>query len=71
MGEYARLNKHLSDAQKRYDKLKEKPGKTEDDYEDMADLQQSIGEIRGALLELADIDGLDDPYEAFDIDICE
>ena len=32
----------------------------------MIDLYQSIGEIKGSLLEMADVDGFDDPYEAFD-----
>ena len=39
---------------------------TEEEFELMADLEQSIGEIKGSLLEMAEIDGLDDPYEAFD-----
>lgn len=66
MGEYARLNRMLEQEEARYKALKEKPDKTDDDFEEMADLYQSIGEIEGALLEMADIDGLDDPYEAFD-----
>ena len=66
MGEYARLNKMLREEQEKYKALEEKPNKTDDDVEMMADLYQSIGEIKGALLEMADIDGLDDPYEAFD-----
>ena len=66
MGEYSRLNKMLRQEQEELAALEEKPDKTDDDYEVMADLQQSIGEIKGALLEMADIDGLDDPCEAFD-----
>ena len=66
MGEYARLNRMLEHKNDRYRILKEKPDKTEEDFEEMADLYQSIGEIRGSLLEMADIDGLDDPGEAFD-----
>jgi hypothetical protein len=66
MGEYARLNKMLREEQQRYKALEDKQNKTDEDIEYMADLYQSIGEIKGALLEMADIDGLDDPYEAFD-----
>ena len=62
MGEYARLNRMLDDHEAEL-KLAYERG---DDVERIADLQQSIGEIRGALLEMAEIDGLDDPYEAFD-----
>ena len=54
--------------QQRLKALKEEVAICPDDeylYEEMADLYQSIGEIKGALLEMADIDGLDDPYEAF------
>ena len=66
MGEYARLNKMLREEQQRYAELESKPNKTDEDCEMMADLYQSIGEIKGALLEMAYIDGLDDPNEAFD-----
>ena len=66
MGEYARLNRMLRDEQYKYRKLEEKPNKTDDEMEMLADLYQSIGEIKGALLEMADVDGLDDPYMAFD-----
>ena len=66
MGEYARLNKKLRDEQEIYQILEAKPNKTDEELEYMIDLYQSIGEIKGALLEMADIDGLDDPYEAFD-----
>ena len=66
MGEYARLNKMLRDEQERYHILEVKPDKTDEEFEYMIDLYQSIGEIKGALLEMADIDGLDDRYEAFD-----
>lgn len=62
MGEYARLNKMLENHEESLRLAKEQNA----DVETIADLQQSIGEIRGALLEMADIDGLDDPYEAFD-----
>lgn len=66
MGEYARLNKMLRQEEEKYAVLESKPNKTDEEIEMLADLWQSIGEIKGALLEMADIDGLDDPYEAFD-----
>ena len=62
MGEYARLNKMLREYEERLAEAKLQDAEAED----IADLHQSIGEIKGALLEMADIDGLDDPYEAFD-----
>ena len=62
MGEYVRLNRMLENYEESLRLAKEQNA----DVETIADLQQSIGEIRGALLEMADIDGLDDPYEAFD-----
>lgn len=66
MGEYARLNEMLRREQEKYKILKEKPDKTEAEIEELIDLYQGIGEIEGALLEMAQIDGLDDPGEAFD-----
>lgn len=66
MGEYNRLNKMLQDKQCAYVELGLKKNKTDEECELMADLYQSIGEIKGTLLEMAEIDGLDDPYEAFD-----
>ena len=66
MGEYSRLNRMLQREEERYLALKNKPNKSDEDLEEMADLSQGIGEIKGALLEMADMDGLDDPYEAFD-----
>ena len=66
MGEYSRLNKMLREEQQKYAELENKPNKTDEDCEMMADLYQSIGEIKGALLEMAEVDGLDDVYEAFD-----
>lgn len=69
MGEYARLNKRLRDEQQRLKELKEELAICPDDeylYEEIADTEISIGEIKGALLEMAEIDGLDDMYEAFD-----
>ena len=62
MGEYARLNRLLED----YEESLKLAYEQNADVEDIADLQQSIGEIRGALLEMAEVDGLDDSYEAFD-----
>ena len=66
MGEYSRLNKMLRNEEERLAALQAKENKTDEDIEMMADLYQGIGEIKGALLEMADMDGLDDPYEAFD-----
>jgi len=69
MGEYARLNKRLREEQQRLKGLKEEVAICSDDeflYEEIMDAEISIGEIRGALLEMAEMDGLDDPYEAFD-----
>ena len=71
MGEYNRLNKMLRDEQEKLKTLKEELAICPDDeclYEEIADTEVSIGEIKGALLEMADIDGFDDPYEAFDYD---
>lgn len=62
MGEYARLNRMLREKQERLEEMK----KSGADAEDIADCQNGIGEIEGALLEMAEIDGLDDPGEAFD-----
>ena len=62
MGEYARLNRMLD----MYEKSLELAIAQGADAEDIADIEQSIGEVKGALLEMAEIDGLDDPYEAFD-----
>ena len=66
MGEYARLNKMLKAEQEKLAELEAKPNKSDYEFEAMTDLMQSIGEIKGALLEMADMDGLYDPYEAFD-----
>lgn len=62
MGEYARLNEMLRYQEKKLARLKEENA----DIEDIADCENGIGEIRGALLEMAEIDGLDDVGEAFD-----
>ena len=62
MGEYARLNKMLRQHEEKLARLKAENA----DMEDIIDCEIGIGEIRGALLEMAEIDGLDDPYEAFD-----
>jgi len=62
MGEYARLNRMLEGYEEALKLAKEQNA----DVEDIAELEQSIGEIRGALFEMAEVDGLDDPYEAFD-----
>ena len=65
MGEYSRLNKMLRDEQQKYAELENKPNKTDEDIEYMADLYQSIGEIKGELIAMAELDGLKDINEAF------
>ena len=65
MGEYARLNERLRMYKETYEKLKMAQNKTEEEMEMMIDLEQGIGEIEGALLEMAEVDGLDDPFDAF------
>jgi len=62
MGEYARLNNLLRqlEAEKKY--LEDNGG----DPERIADYYQAIGEVKGDLLEMAEMDGFEDPYEAFD-----
>lgn len=67
MGEYARLNSMLQDLEASYDKLSKKKDKSDEELEILYDLSISIGEVKGALLENASIDGLEDPYEAFDM----
>ena len=67
MGEYKRLNEELRKKQQAYNVLEEKKNKTDEEVEALADLYQSIGELKGALLEMAEVDGFDDDtYEAFD-----
>lgn len=66
MGEYARLNRMLEMKEETLANLRKAENLTEEEFELMADIEQSIGEIKGTLLEMAEIDGLDDPYEAFD-----
>lgn len=65
MGEYARLNKMLQEHEKTFKELQAKQDKTDEELESMIDLYVGMGEIKGALLEMADVDGLEDPYEAF------
>lgn len=62
MGEYERLNRMLDGYEEALELAKEQNACAED----IAELEQSIGEIKGALLEIAYIDCLDDPYMAFD-----
>lgn len=62
MGEYARLNRMLEKYEESLKLAKEQNANSED----IADIEISIGEIKGALFEMAEVDGLDDPYEAFD-----
>lgn len=72
MGEYKRLNDQIRREQEYITELKEVLEQTTDEQErenileTIYDYQCSIGEIEGALLEMAEIDGLDDRYEAFD-----
>lgn len=72
MGEYARLNKMIKsheDAIKIIDwelQWQQDKERREALLEEKYELQIGIGEIKGALLEMADMDGLDDLYEAFD-----
>ena len=67
MGEYARLNRKLREEEDKLSVLKAIPNKTDEVILAMADIEQGIGEIRGALFEMAEVDGLNDHYEAFDI----
>ena len=60
MGEYARLNRMIESETERM-----KRAKAEGDYETAAEIECGIGEIRGALIKMANMDGFDDPYEAF------
>lgn len=62
MGEYSRLNKMLN----KYELALAQAKLECVEPEIIADLEIAIGEIKGALLEMADVDGLDDPYMAFD-----
>lgn len=62
MGEYARLNRMLDEHEQALRNAKLNKA----DDETIIDLEIAIGEIKGALLEMAEVDGLDDPYEAFD-----
>ena len=69
MGEYTRLNKLLKDEQQKLKALKEELAICPDDeylYEEIADTEIAIGEIKGALIEMAQLDGFEDINEAFD-----
>ena len=66
MGEYSRLNKMLRKNEQRYKELENKTSKSEEDILDMVDLCQSIGEIKVALLVMAEMDGYEDIYAALD-----
>ena len=63
MGAYNDYNKALREAEENYRSIKEHPNH---DAEDEMWALQRIADIKSALLEMAEIDGLDDPYEAFD-----
>lgn len=67
MGEYARLNRLLDGYEESLALAREQNASPEE----IAELEIAIGEIKGALLEMADIDGLDDPYMAFDYGYAE
>lgn len=64
VGEYNRLNKML----RKYELALAQAKLERVEPEIIADLEVEIGEIKGSLLEMAEVDGLDDPYEAFDYD---
>lgn len=72
MGEYARLNQMIRNHEEQIVELREVLMQTSDEQErenileTIADLEIGVGEIEGALLEMADIDGLEDRNEAFD-----
>lgn len=61
MGEYARLNRMIAS-----ETARKAEAMAAGDYEAAYEIENGIGEIRGALLEMAEMDGLDDPCEAFD-----
>ena len=63
MGEYARINNMLRQEEKR---LKDLKAKKVVDIDSIMNCEIAIGEIKGALYEMAAIDGLEDPGEAFD-----
>lgn len=72
MGEYERLNKQIKSEQAAIDIIdwelqwQTDPERREALLEEKYERQIGIGEIKGALLEMAEMDGLDDLYEAFD-----
>lgn len=61
MGEYARLNRMMQDREYAKERCV-----SAGDFKRAAEIETEIGEIKGALLEMAEVDGLDDPYKAFD-----
>lgn len=61
MGEYARLNKMIEDLEN--EKAERIAG---GDIEGAFECDNEIGEVKGALLEMAEMDGLEDWNEAFD-----
>lgn len=71
MGEYARLNQMIRDHKTRIEELEMELYQAEGEQrenilEEIYELQIGIGEIEGALMEMAEIDGLEDRCEAFD-----
>ena len=61
MGEYARLNRMMKDREEAKSRCL-----AAGDFERAAEIDNEIGEIKGALMEMTEMDGLDDPYEAFE-----
>ena len=71
MGEYARCNQMIREHKEQIEELKQELALAEGDkresiLEQIYDLQIGIGEIEGALMEMAEVDGLEDRCEAFD-----
>ena len=71
MGEYARLNNMLRQKKEELKNLREELQHAEgihfeDITEEIINCENKIGEIKAALYEMADMDGLEDYGEAFD-----
>lgn len=71
MGEYARLNNMIKEHNNQIEELNLELALAEGDkresiLEQIYDLQIGIGEIEGALMEMAEVDGLENRCEAFD-----
>ena len=61
MGEYHRLNRMLE----QHEQALKMAEQEKVSIEIILGLQQSIGEIKGALIEMAEVDGFDDLNDAF------